>query len=100
MCSGHVFGVLWIDLEDQRRAGACFWDAWGVLGGPLEVPWGPGCFLVGPWASLEALGASWDRPGGPWGEVGGLGRSLGQSWEINMLVCFLDLGGLLRCHVS
>ena len=66
--------------------GACFWDAWGSL----EVPWGPlgsfGCLLGGPWASLESLGASWDRPGGPLGDFGGLGQFLGQSWEGRMLL--------------
>jgi len=57
MCSGHAFGVHYMDLEDQRRAG-------GMLLGFLEVL---GCLLGGPWASLEALGASWDRPGEPLG---------------------------------
>ena len=38
------------------------WEVlWSSLGGPLGFF---GCLLGGPWASLEALGASWDRPGG------------------------------------
>ena len=61
MCSGHAFGVHRIDLEDQRRA---LGDPWGSLGGALGSF---GCLLGGPWASLDALGASWDRPGGPLG---------------------------------
>ena len=49
--------------------GGCFWDAWGSLGS-LGGPFGPfGCLLGGPWASLEALGGSWDRPGGPLGVI-------------------------------
>ena len=56
MCSGHAFGVHWIDLEDQRRAGGMLLGCLGVLGGPLGSF---GCFLGGPWASLEALGSSW-----------------------------------------
>ena len=64
MCFGHACGVHWIDLEDRRRAGGMLLGCLGVLGGPLEVPWGP---LGVSWPSLEALGASWDRPGGPLG---------------------------------
>ena len=71
MCSGHAFGVHYMDLEDQRRAGGMLLGCLGVLGGPLEGLGGTlgsfGCLLGGPWASLEALGASWDRPGGPLG---------------------------------
>ena len=74
--------------------GACFGDAWGSLGGPLGSF---GCLLGGPWASLEAVGASWDRPGGPWGDFGGLGRSLGQSRDIKKLI-FWVLGCILRCN--
>ena len=76
MCSGHACGVHWIDLEDQRRAGGMLLGCLGVLGGLLEVPWGP-------------LGVSWEVPGclgGPWGDFGGLGRSLDQSWEVRMLL--------------
>ena len=62
MCSGHAFGAHWIDLEDQRRAGGMLLGFLEVLGGPLGSF---GCLLGGPWASLEALGASWDRPGEP-----------------------------------
>ena len=79
MCSGHAFGVHWVDLEDQRRAG-------GMLLGCLGVPWRSlGVLWVSVGRSLEALGASWDRPGGPWDDFGGLGRSLDQSWEVRML---------------
>ncbi len=49
-CLGHAFGMLW--------------GPGGSLGGPLGSF---ECLLGGPWASLEALGASWDRPGGPLG---------------------------------
>ena len=41
MFSGHGFSVHWIDLEDQRRAGGMLLGCLGVLGDPLEVPWGP-----------------------------------------------------------
>ncbi len=51
-----------------------FWDPWGSLGGPLGSF---GCLLGGPWASLEALGASWDRPGGPLGSFWRSGAILG-----------------------
>ena len=77
MCSGHGFGVHWIDWEDQRRAGSMLLGCLGVLWRPLEVPWGP-------------LGVSWEVPGRPWkpwerpgivlrgpdGDFGDLGRSL------------------------
>ena len=82
MCSGHTFGVHWIDFEDQKRAGGMLLGCLGVLGCPLEVPWGP----LG--VSLGVLGRPW-RPwecpgivlGSPWGDFGGLGRSLDQSWR-------------------
>ena len=83
MCSGHAAGMHWTDLEDQRRAGGMLLGCLGSLGGPLGSF---GCLLGGPWASLEALGASWYRPGGPWGDVGGLGRSLDQFWEVRILL--------------
>ena len=71
MCSGHAFGLHWIDLEDQRRAGGMLLGCLGVLGGPWGSLGGAlgsfGCLLGGPWASLEAMGASWDRPGRPLG---------------------------------
>ena len=74
MCSGHAFGVHLIDLEDQRRAGGMLLGCLGVLGGPLEVPWGP----LG--VSREVLGRPWrpwERPeivlGARWGDFGGLG---------------------------
>ena len=67
MCSGHAFGVHY----GFGGSETCWGDAFGVLGGPwgsLGSPLGSfGCLLGGPWASLEALGASWDRPGGPLG---------------------------------
>ena len=70
-CWGRAFGVLYIDLGDQRSAVGMFLGCLGVLGGALEVLGGTlgsfGCLLGDPWASLEALGASWDRPGGPFG---------------------------------
>ena len=57
-CALGMLLVCIMDLEDQRRS------PWGSLGGPLGSF---GCLLGGPWASLEALGASWDRPGQPLG---------------------------------
>ena len=87
MCSGHAFAVHYMDLQDQRRAGGMLLGFLEVLGGPLEVPWGP----LG--VSWEVLGRSWrpwERPGivlgGSWGDFGGLGRSLDQSWEVRMLL--------------
>ena len=53
MCSGHAFGVHYMDLEDQRRAGGMLLGFLEVLGGPLEVPWGPS-------------GVSWEVLGRPW----------------------------------
>ena len=68
-CWGRAFGVLYIDLGDQRSAVGMFLGCLGVLGGALEVLGGTlgsfGCLLGGPWASLEALGMSWERPGVP-----------------------------------
>ena len=87
MCSGHAFRVRWIDLEDQRRAGGMLFGCLGVLGDPLEVPWGP---LGVSWEVLGRPWRPWERPGivlgGPWGDFGGLGRSLDQSWEVRMLL--------------
>ena len=72
-----------------------------VIGGPYGGPWRSlGCSRVvlgGPWGSLgESQGALktevvlWGRPGmvlgGPWGGFEGMGRSLGQSWEVRMLL--------------
>ena len=61
--------MLYIDLGDQRSAVGMFLGCLGVLGGALEVLGGTlgsfGCLLGGPWASLGALGMSWERPGGP-----------------------------------
>ena len=89
-CWGRAFGVLYIDLGDQRSAVGMFLGCLGVLGGALEVLGGTlgsfGCLLGGPWASL----GPWECPGsvlgGPWCDFGGLGRSLGESWEIKMLI--------------
>ena len=89
-CWGRAFGVLYIDLGDQRSAVGMFLGCLGVLGGALEVLGGTlgsfGCLLGGPWASL----GPWECPGsvlgGPWGDFGGLGRSLGESWEVKMLI--------------
>ena len=81
----ETHGLLWRDLGDERcalgmllvcitwiwRIRDVLGHAFGVLGGPCESLGGPlgafGCLLGGPWASLEALGASWDRPGEPLG---------------------------------
>ena len=87
MCSGHAFGVLWVDSEDQTRAVGMLLGCLGVLGGPLKVPWRS-------WGvSWEVLGRPWrpwERPGivlgGPWGDFGGLGRSLNQSWGVRLLL--------------
>ena len=77
MCSGHAFGVHYMDLDDQRRAGGMLLGFLEVLGGPLEVPWGPSG------VSWEVLGRPWT----PWErDFGGLGRSLNQSWEVRMFV--------------
>ena len=88
-CWGRAFGVLCIDLENQRSAVGMFLGCLGVLGGALEVLGGTlgsfGSLLGGPWASL----GPWECPGsvlgGPWCDFGGLGRSLGESWEVKML---------------
>ena len=59
--------MLYIDLGDQRSDVDMLSGCLGVLGGPLEVLGGTlgsfGCLLGAPWAFLEALGMSWDRPG-------------------------------------
>ena len=70
-CWGRACGLLYIDLGDQRSAVGMLLGCLGVPGDPLGVPGGTlgsfGCLLGGPWASLEGLGASWDRPGGALG---------------------------------
>ena len=60
MCSGHAFGVHYMDLEDQRRAG-------GMLLGFSGVPW----------RSLGVLRVSLGRS---LGVLGGPGSVLGSSW--------------------
>ena len=71
MCSGHAFGVPWIEVEDQRHVGGMLLGCLGVLGGPLEVLGRTlrffVCVLGCPQASLWPLGMSWERPGGPLG---------------------------------
>ena len=64
MCSGHAFGVHWIDLKDQRRAGGMLSGCFQLLGGPLGVHWGR-------WVSL----------GRSLGVLGSPGSVLGSSWE-------------------
>ena len=87
-----------MDLEDQRRAGGMLLGFLEVLGGPLEVPWGPSGVS---WEVLGRPWRPWERPGivlgGPWGDFGGLGRSLDQSWEVRMLL-FLGFMFIPRCH--
>ena len=87
MCSWHAFGVHYMDLEDQRRAGGMLLAFLEVLGGPLEVPWGPSGVS---WEVLGRPWRPWERPGiflgCYWGNFGGMGRSLDQSWEVRMLL--------------
>ena len=63
MCSGHAFGLHYMDLQDQRRAGV-------MLLGFLEVPGVP-------WRSLGVLRVSLGRS---LGVLGGPGSVLGSSW--------------------
>ena len=87
MCSGHAFGVHYMDLEDQRCAGGMLLGFLEVLGGPLEVPWGPSGVS---WEVLGRPWRPWERPGivlgSLWDDFGGLRCSLGQSWEVRMLI--------------
>ena len=62
-CWGRVFGVLYIDLGDQRSVVGMFLGCLGVLWRSLEEPWGP-------------LGVSWEVHGHPWRP----GNVLGASW--------------------
>ena len=99
MCSGHAFGVYWIDLEDQRRAGGMLLGCLGVLGGLLEVPWGP---LGVSWEVLGCLGGPGSVLGSPWGAVGvilGSGAILGSVLGGQNVDISLVLGGILRCYV-
>ena len=75
MCSGHAFGVHWIDLEDQRRVGAMLLGCLGVLGGPERV-----------------LGSSWEALGvilEVWAILGSVPG--GQNVAVSVV-----LGGILR----
>ena len=67
MCSGHAFGVHYMDLGDQRRAGGMLLGFLEVLG----VPWRSlGVLRVSLGRSLGVLvglATSWDCPGGPLG---------------------------------
>ena len=80
-CWARAFGVLYIDLGDQRSAVGMLLGSWGILGRPLEVLGGTlgsfGCLLGGPWASLGALGMSWECLEGPWYDFWGSGAILG-----------------------
>ena len=86
-CALGMLLVCIMDLEDQRRAGGMLLGFLEVLGGPLEVPWGPSGVS---WEVLGRPWRPWERPGivlgGPWGDFGGLGRSLSESWEVRMLI--------------
>ena len=86
MCSGHAFGVHY----GFGGSETCWGDAFGfleVLGGPLEVPWGPSGVS---WEVLGRPWRPWERPGivlgSLWDNFGGLRCSLGQSWELRMLI--------------
>ena len=110
-CFGEIWGMrdvlwacFWCALDRFGGSETCWEHAFGMLlgclgalGGPLEVPWGP---LGVSWEVLGRPWRPWERPGivlgGPWGDFGGLGRSLDQSWEVRMLL-FRSLC-ILRCH--
>ena len=87
MCWGLLFGVHWIDLEDQRPADGMLLGCLEVLGGPLEVLGGR---LGVSWEVLGRPWRPWGRPGivlgGLWSDFGGLVRSLDQSWEVRILL--------------
>ena len=53
MCSGHAFGVQYMDLEDQKRAGGMLLGFLEVLGGPFGGP-------------LVSFGCCWEVLGRPW----------------------------------
>ena len=91
---GEIWGMLgacsWGALHRFGGSAKCCGHVFGMLGGALEVLGGTlgsfGCLLGGPWASL----GPWECPGrvlgGPWCDFGGLGRSLGESWEVKVLI--------------
>ena len=91
----EVFGHLGSAFPPSEPAGIAV-ETWGPLWGPRRVRGGR---LEGPRAPKtlpKFLGESLERPwsvlgGGSWGGFGGLGCSLGQSWEVQMLL-FLRLG--------
>ena len=89
MYSGHAFGVHWIDLEDQRRAGGMLLGCLGVLGGPLEVPWGP---LGVSWEVLGRPWRPWERPGIVLGALGVILEVWGDPWFISgrSECCYFD----------
>ena len=77
MCSGHAFGVHWIDLADQRRAGGMLLGCLGDLGGLLEVPWVP---LGVSWEVLGCLGGPGSVLGSSWGALGVILDVWGDPW--------------------
>ena len=77
MCSGHVFGVHCLDVEDQTRAGGMFLGCLGVLGGLLEVPWGPLCVS---WVVLGCLGGPGSVLGSSWRALGVILQVWGDPW--------------------
>ena len=109
----ETHGLLWRDLGVRHVLWACFWSAlhgfggsetcWGHAFGVLGGPWGSiggalgsfGCLLGGPWASLEALGASWDRPGEPLGYFWRSEVLLGSVLEAQNVDISLVLDGFL-----
>ena len=82
-----LWACFWGALDRFGVSETCWGHAFGMLGGPLEVPWGP---LGVSWEVLGRPWRPWERPGivlgGPWGDFGGLGRSLDQSWGVRMLL--------------
>ena len=83
----HAVGVLQKDLGDQRRAGgSVILGCLGVRGGLwrfLEVLW---VSLESPWRSLGRPWSPWEHPGSVLGWFRNLRRSLGQSWEIKVVI--------------
>ena len=97
---GQVFGHLGSAFPPSEPAGIAV-ETWGPFGGPREVRGGP---LEGPRAPKmlskclrEFLERLWSVLGDSWGGFGGLGCSLGQSWEVRMLLFRMVLEGFLEC---